>query len=254
MQASRKTNKGYAHFLYLRNQFLYMKDITRNIKQENIIDAAESVFSKKGFRNTKMDEIASEAGITKVTLYSYFQSKENLYLAITYRAVCSITKAYENTIEEYAQKSGLDSSIELMKTFMNFCEENFLYSEALLDYFSLVRSTDSGTNKHKFTTALSESSYFKKIQEVQNTPFKLSASQIERGQKDKSIQNQEAPMIMALHAWVVSIGFIKTLAHSGSSSISIFKITPEILKTYILNSARLHLSNAKFHVKSELPM
>ena len=139
-----------------------MKDITRNIKQDNIIDAAETVFSKKGFRNSKMEEISQEAGITKVTLYSYFQSKENLYLAITYRAVCSIIDAYEATIKEYADKTGLETSIALMKTFMNFCENNFLYSEALLDYFSLVRSTDAGTNKHKFTTALSESSYFKK--------------------------------------------------------------------------------------------
>ncbi len=231
-----------------------MKDITRNIKQDNIIDAAESVFSKKGFRNTKMDEIASEAGITKVTLYSYFQSKENLYLAITYRAVCSITEAYKATIKEYELETGLDTSIALMETFMNFCEENFLYSEALLDYFSLVRSTDSGTNKHKFTTALSESKYFKKIQEVQNAPFKLSAIQIERGQKDKSIQNQEAPMMIALHAWVISIGFTKTLAYSGTSSIPIFKITPEQLKTYILDSARLLLSNSAFHVNSELSM
>ena len=91
----------------------------------------------------------------------------------------------------------------------------------------------------------------KKIQEIQNTPFKLSASQIERGQKDTSILNQKAPMMIALHAWVISIGFIKTLAHSGTSSIPIFQITPDHLKSYILDSAEVLLAGTQFQIKEE---
>jgi len=60
-----------------------MNDAKRNAKENLIIDAAERVFSVVGFKNAKMENIAAEASITKVTLYSYFQSKENLYLALT---------------------------------------------------------------------------------------------------------------------------------------------------------------------------
>ncbi len=34
-----------------------------------------------------MEDIALDAGITKVTLYSYFKSKDNLIMAVTYKAL-----------------------------------------------------------------------------------------------------------------------------------------------------------------------
>jgi len=73
-----------------------MNDAKRNAKENIIIDAAERVFSVVGFKNAKMENIASEAGITKVTLYSYFQSKENLYL-LDYFAMVRSTSAGKDT-------------------------------------------------------------------------------------------------------------------------------------------------------------
>ena len=110
-----------------------MKDTKRTIKENNIIEAAESVFETVGFKNAKMEDIAAEAGITKVTLYSYFQSKENLYLAITYRALQSLNDAYYKSLDNNKNKKGIDSVVALIETFMTFCEENFLYSETLLE-------------------------------------------------------------------------------------------------------------------------
>jgi len=161
-----------------------MKDTKRTLKENNIIEAAERVFKIVGFKNAKMEDIASEAGITKVTLYSYFQSKENLYLAITYRALQSLNDAYYNSLDINKGKKGIDSVVALIETFMTFCEENFLYSETLLDYFSMVRSTSSGQDKTKLTEATKESLYYMKLQDIQNLPFKLTAKEIVRGQKN----------------------------------------------------------------------
>ena len=71
-----------------------MNDAKRSAKENLIVDAAERVFSVVGFKNAKMENIATEAGITKVTLYSYFQSKENLYLALTYRGLQLLNDKY----------------------------------------------------------------------------------------------------------------------------------------------------------------
>ena len=77
-----------------------MKEDKRISKEESIITAAEKVFSEVGYKNAKMEEVASVAGITKVTLYAYFQSKENFYMAITFRGFksCStgITRLQKN--------------------------------------------------------------------------------------------------------------------------------------------------------------
>src|SRR4051794_33476235 len=47
----------------------------------SILDAARAVFARKGFADTVVDDIAVQAGIGKGTIYLYFPSKEQIYLA-----------------------------------------------------------------------------------------------------------------------------------------------------------------------------
>lgn len=50
-------------------------------RPHQITRAALTVFSQKGFRAATMQEIAQEAGITKGTIYLYFRSKTELFIA-----------------------------------------------------------------------------------------------------------------------------------------------------------------------------
>ncbi|MDL4841241.1 TetR/AcrR family transcriptional regulator [Aquibacillus rhizosphaerae] len=47
-------------------------------KKEQIQLAAQRLFLEKGFSNTSMDAITKEAGVSKQTVYSYYESKEDL--------------------------------------------------------------------------------------------------------------------------------------------------------------------------------
>jgi AcrR family transcriptional regulator len=51
-------------------------------RTSQIITAAEGVFTKKGFAEARMDDIAEETGLSKGTLYNYFKSKDDLIIAI----------------------------------------------------------------------------------------------------------------------------------------------------------------------------
>jgi len=51
-------------------------------KQDLIRQAAIRTFSRKGFYNTRAEEIAHEAGIAVGTIYNYFASKEEILLSI----------------------------------------------------------------------------------------------------------------------------------------------------------------------------
>lgn len=51
-------------------------------RKTQIINAAEDVFTKKGFENAHMDDIAGETGLSKGTLYLYFKRKDDLTIAI----------------------------------------------------------------------------------------------------------------------------------------------------------------------------
>jgi AcrR family transcriptional regulator len=50
-------------------------------RRNAILTAARAVFARKGYENTVVEDIAGEAGIGKGTLYLYFPSKEQIYLA-----------------------------------------------------------------------------------------------------------------------------------------------------------------------------
>jgi AcrR family transcriptional regulator len=47
-----------------------------------LLDAAERVFARRGYRGASLDEIAAEAGFSKGAVYSNFSSKEELFLAL----------------------------------------------------------------------------------------------------------------------------------------------------------------------------
>ena len=72
----------------------------RDLKEVIILNAAEKIFEEVGFVNATMDDIAREASMSKGSIYFYFQSKENLYMAITYRG--KMTEAMKSSI--YYQK------------------------------------------------------------------------------------------------------------------------------------------------------
>lgn len=58
---------------------------TSNQKHTAILDAAYELFGSGGFYETKMSEVAEQAGIAKGTVYLYFKSKEELFMAVTRR-------------------------------------------------------------------------------------------------------------------------------------------------------------------------
>lgn len=50
-------------------------------KRAAILDAAKRLFPKEGFAGVSMDQIAAEAGVSKLTVYSHFGDKEALFFA-----------------------------------------------------------------------------------------------------------------------------------------------------------------------------
>ena len=51
-------------------------------RQRQLLDAALTVFSRKGFKGATTKEIASEAGVAEAVIFQHFPSKEALYNAV----------------------------------------------------------------------------------------------------------------------------------------------------------------------------
>ena len=47
-----------------------------------ILEAALTIFIRKGYSETRMDDIVQEIGLSKGALYHHFQSKRDLFIAL----------------------------------------------------------------------------------------------------------------------------------------------------------------------------
>jgi TetR/AcrR family transcriptional regulator, fatty acid metabolism regulator protein len=54
----------------------------KTARKESILQAAIEVFSKGGFRNSSISEIAKRANVAEGTIYQYYKNKEDLFFSI----------------------------------------------------------------------------------------------------------------------------------------------------------------------------
>jgi AcrR family transcriptional regulator len=64
-------------------------------RKAQIVNAAEDVFTQKGFDQARMDDIAEKTGLSKGTLYLYYKSKDDLIIAILDRIFQREFKVFE---------------------------------------------------------------------------------------------------------------------------------------------------------------
>jgi AcrR family transcriptional regulator len=95
-------------------------------KQQAILDAATEVFAKVGFQNTDVQVIAERAGVGKGTVYRYFGSKEDLFLAAADAGMRKLSKRMHQAVE------GARSTVDL------FWRAGLAYAEFFQEHPELV--------------------------------------------------------------------------------------------------------------------
>ena len=85
----------------------------RKVRQDKILDGALRVFKIHGIEKTTMDEIANESGFGKATLYYYYGSKDEVFVAIMEQGWKNLWEAIENKIVE--EKSPKNKFIGIVK-------------------------------------------------------------------------------------------------------------------------------------------
>src|SRR5690349_10794849 len=71
----------------------------------HILSAALEAFVENGFAATRLDDIAERAGVSKGTLYLYFESKEALFKAVVRENVVPIVERAEQRMESFSGSS-----------------------------------------------------------------------------------------------------------------------------------------------------
>jgi AcrR family transcriptional regulator len=80
--------------------------------REAVLAAARRVFIDKGYAGATLESIAEEAGFSKGVVYSQFESKADLFLALLERRMEERTQQNERIVAEHAGIGGLRKLLE----------------------------------------------------------------------------------------------------------------------------------------------
>ncbi|WP_455465286.1 TetR/AcrR family transcriptional regulator [Candidatus Hodarchaeum mangrovi] len=100
----------------------------KNIRRNHIIDTAEWLFINQGYDQTMVNQIAEKAGYTKASIYNYFDSKDDVYLAVITRAFDAMYTIFQETF------SNPNAKFELMtlgKAYLTFVDQHLGYASLM---------------------------------------------------------------------------------------------------------------------------
>lgn len=101
----------------------------QQMRRQMILEAALQLFTEKGFNLTTVDEIAAQAELGKGTIYSYFKSKDEIYLAILQEGMEILQRRMEQAIDN--PNSAVEALYSLYDTFTQYHRERLGFIETL---------------------------------------------------------------------------------------------------------------------------
>lgn len=161
-------------------------------RRERIVDAAQDVFFSKGPAVATMDDVASRAELSKGTLYLYFGSRDELYLAIGTRALQMLQTRLEEGSGEAG--SGLERLRRLAATHRRFAVEHPDHFQTLVAWMSSGFHADAASPSYA------------QYQQAARDVLQLALDAIETGKRDGSLRADLDATSLALHFWGGSMG------------------------------------------------
>jgi AcrR family transcriptional regulator len=134
-----------------------LKDNTRN----KIIHSALTLFSEQGIKKTSVAEVAQYAGLTRITVYRYFEDKE----ALVFEAFLQVEQIFRDGLEELEQNPRADwetvlsqigedlSALPAGDVFARFDEMKRLYPDTYQAIQEVRAAALTGLFEHLFTMA-----------------------------------------------------------------------------------------------------
>ena len=167
----------------------------REASRQRILDSARQVFFREGFESANLDEVAQRAGVAKGTIYRYFESKAELYVAVLAHNADAFVERMQHTIdaslspEEQIRRLGLFY-------FKHYCENR--------EYFRIFWALENQSLIGGLPEALVHA-----VTEVWTRCLQILADQISRGVREGSFRADD-PWEVANIFWIVANGLIQT--------------------------------------------
>src|SRR5215212_8157148 len=97
--------------------------LTAEERRTAILDAGLTAFSRHGYHETSLDDIAGEAGVSKALIYEHFASKQELYGDLIARNARELTQRVAGALSGVEVESGVKRLATGLEAFFAFVEE-----------------------------------------------------------------------------------------------------------------------------------
>jgi len=161
------------------------QDLSRN----QLLDAAEELFGRKGFYETTLQEIADLAGFSVGSVYSFFDSKDDLFLQIFQRRGGDYMPRISGVLR------GPGTPLDLLHDLVNF-EINYFREHFHFGRLWLRHSGSTLQSVERLADELILGNY--------RESMRLQAELFERGQRDASFGPGEPAALARLFSGLVS--------------------------------------------------
>ncbi|AVH45018.1 TetR/AcrR family transcriptional regulator [Agrobacterium tumefaciens] len=97
-----------------------------------ILDAAFEEFTRRGFTATRLEDIAARVGVTKGTVYFYFETKEKLFEGM----VEHVSAPFQIALSNYSNAA--KNSAEELEAFLSFLFDGLVDDQKMRELFRLM--------------------------------------------------------------------------------------------------------------------
>ena len=191
----------------------------KEIRRNDIIDAAERIFFSKGYNNATMDDVAKEAEFSKRTVYVYFNSKEQIYFEIMTRGYKLLISRLKDDLQKEKDCNAIEEIRQMSLTLYRFSKD---YSE----YFKAIMEYENGKlDFQKGIPDLSREECYALGEEALGYLIRA----LEKGIAEDSIRSDLDVVKTALILWASMIGVLNIAKQKVNYIMNYHRTTPEEL-------------------------
>ena len=163
--------------------------------RRRILESARDVFFRDGFMEANLDEVAEKAGVAKGTLYRYFDSKAELYVAVL---------AHNGAIFEQKMQDTVDEALEAPEQVRRTARFYFDHYVGNRDYFQIFWAIENQPVIGELPQTVVD-----EVARLWERCLAILAGTIERGVREGSFRECDAWEVANL-LWTVANGLIQS--------------------------------------------
>lgn len=100
-------------------------------RREEIIEAASKIFAQYGYRSTDLNQVAERLGVAKGTIYNYFPSKTELFLACVDLGKTGLHQAHQEAVAS-SDECPVTQIRQAIRAYFEFFDQNPHHIELMM--------------------------------------------------------------------------------------------------------------------------